>query len=159
VSRGSKIQTSFHPRRQTRFTPLQARRASLPPFEFALMFSIKSKRHSDGGRCARNPNRGHKPPKGSARIAAKCLSPRHYAAVARETAATRNLESKFFPSVQRTISDVRHSYSKYVNNTIITGNALKMLIVLSTPRLRNVAARGTRLFFQSRLFQRGCPFQ
>lgn len=44
----------------------QARRASLPPFEFALMFSIKSKRHSDSGRCARNPNRGHKLPKGNA---------------------------------------------------------------------------------------------
>lgn len=67
----------FHPRRRARFTPSQARRGSLPPFEFALMFSIKSKRHSDGGRCARNPNRGHKPPKGSARIAAKCLSSRH----------------------------------------------------------------------------------
>lgn len=83
------------------------RRGALPPFEFALMFSIKSKRHSDGGRCARNPNRGHKLPKGSARIAAKCLSPRHYTAVARETVnGPCNLESKFFPSIQRTISDM-----------------------------------------------------
>lgn len=79
----SKIQAGFHPRRQTRFNPFAD--APLPPFEFALMFSIKSKGHSDGGRCARNPNRGHKPSKGSARIAAKCLSSCHYAAVARES--------------------------------------------------------------------------
>lgn len=76
-----KFRLASIPANKRALTPFQTRRAALPPFEFALMFSIKSKGHSDGGRCARNPNRGHKPSKGSARIAAKCLSSCHYAAV------------------------------------------------------------------------------
>lgn len=93
-----------------RASPLR-RRGVARPFESALMFSIKSKRHSDGGRCARNPNRGHKPPKGSARIAAKCLSPHHYAAVARETASVlaTSKANSFLRSGGR-FSDARHSH-------------------------------------------------
>jgi len=146
VSRGSKTQAGVHPRRQTRLTPWQTRRTSLPPFELALMFSIKSKRHSDGGRCARNPNRGHKPSERQRSNCSQMSLALPLYAVARATA--RVFATSEANSFLRSTSDMRHSHP-------IMDLDYSLITRAGTPPATHDFAiakcRSSRLFFQSRL--------
>ena len=141
------------------------------------MFSIKSKGHSDGGRCARNPNRGHKPTKGSARIAAKCLSSCHYAAVAvvvaRELPMCSQTEANSFfrfpekRSIKREINfrsigkETRILNSiNYIIDCLDITNFIVQLFNYSPymiSRYDHFVAARARLFFQSRL-NKGASF-